>query len=432
MRGALSGFLAVVGAALAVAPAARASGPLLFQHGARGAAQAGALTARADQPLAITYNPAAIARLEGLQFELGLDFTSPRDDYKSDTGAFAQDHFIGQTPAIYLTYKLPEDYYPWAFGIGIDSPVWYLADWKPALFPGRFLTSKQELTLLSVHPVVAYRAGERWSVGAGLRYLFGDIEEGNSTILTVAGGTQPFHDVEVERLASSDVDGFSIDLGLHYASEAFGWGLVLDSGGEVEGSGRVTYEARDVPPDPVLGATLDALLASGSARQGFELPWEARTGFWVAPYPELRLELDLVATGWSVVDETTVHYSPNPFEGSATGSSETRRRDWDDTFSVRLGIEGDVGERWVLYGGAALEPSPVPSSTVEPGFARADAMVYGFGFGYRTRVVELDLGYSYYDYDHRNATGQELLMPERDGRYESHDQVYAFSFTWAR
>src|SRR5688572_19494246 len=92
MRGALVRVLSVAGTVLAVGSAAEASGPLLFQHGARGAAQVGAFTARADQPLAITYNPAAIARLEGLQFQAGLDFTAPRDDYKSATGGFAQDH----------------------------------------------------------------------------------------------------------------------------------------------------------------------------------------------------------------------------------------------------------------------------------------------------------------------------------------------------
>ena len=432
MRGALVGLLSLAAISLAVAPAARASGPLLFQHGARGAAQVGALTARADQPLAVSYNPAATARLEGLQFQLGLDFTAPRDDYKSATGAFAQDHLITETPAIYLTYKLPEDYYPWAFGIGIDSPAWYVADWKPALFPARFLTTRQELTLLSVHPTLAYQLGERWSVGAGLRYVFGDLEEGNNARLTVAGGTQPFHVVEAARVASADVDGFSIDLGMHYASEAFGWGLVLDSGGELEGGGTVRYEARDVPADPVLRATLDRLLASGSTRQSFDLPWEARTGFWVAPYPELRIELDLAQTGWSAVEETTVSYSPNPFRGSATERSETRRRDWNDTLSVRLGVEGDIGERWLLYAGAGLEPSPVPSATVEPGFSRGDATVYGAGFGYRTRVVELDLGYSFYYYDDRNASGQELFAPVRAGRYESHDQAFAFSFTWRR
>ena len=431
MRGALVRLLAVFVVLLAVAPVARASSPLLFQHGARGAAQAGALNARADQPLAITYNPAAIARLEGLQFQAGLDFTAPRDDYKSATGGFAQDHLITETPAIYFTYHLPEDYYPWAFGVGLDSRAWYLADWAPALFPGRFLTSRQEMTLWNVHPVLAYQMGERWSVGAGLRYYLGEIEEGRNARLTVAGATQP-HVVEVGRVASADVDGFSVDFGLHYASEAFGWGLVFDSGGEVEGSGSVRYEARDVPADPVLRATLDRLLASGSSRQSFDLPWEARTGFWVAPYPELRLELDLVSTGWSVVDETSAFYAPNPFAGSATGSSESRRRDWDDTLSVRLGIEGDVGDHWLLYGGAALEPSPVPSSTVEPGFARGDATVYGAGFGYRARKVELDLGYSFYAYDDRDVSGQELLAPNRGGRYESHDQVFAFSFVWRR
>ena len=74
----------------------------------------------------------------------------------------------------------------------------------------------------------------------------------------------------------------------------------------------------------------------------------------------------------------------------------------------------------------------MPSSTVEPGFSRGDATVYGLGFGYKTRVVDLDLGYSFYYYDDRDVTGHELLTPGRAGRYESHDQVFAFSFTWGR
>jgi long-chain fatty acid transport protein len=432
MRGSFGALLALGVSTFVVTAGqpARGAGPLLFQHGARGAAQVGALTARADQPLAVTYNPAAIARLEGLQFQAGMDFTAPRDDYKSASGSFAQDHLITETPALYLTYHLPDDYYPWAFGIGLDSRSWYLADWLPALFPGRFLTSRQEMTLWSVHPVIAYGLSERWSAGAGLRYYLGELEEGNSRVLAVPGSTQPIHQVEVARIASADVDGFSLDLGLHYASEAWGWGLVLDSGGEIEGSGDVRYEASDVPTDPELRDNLDRLLARGSTRQSFELPWEVRTGFWVAPYPELRLELDFASMGWSVVESTSISYSPNPFTGSADGSRETRRRDWDDTLSIRLGLEGDLGDHWMLYGGVAYEPSPVPSSTVEPGFARGDAMVYGLGMGYTIRGISFDLGYSFYAYDDRGVSGQELAIPGRGGRYESHDQAFAFSVSW--
>ena len=413
---------------LAAAPSV-AAGPLLFQHGGQGAAQVGAFTARTAGPMSVTYNPAAVARLAGWQVQAGLDFTAPRDDYESATGSFAQDHLITQAPALYATYHLAEDRYPFAFGVGFENVSWYLADWTPVLFPGRYLTRREELVLWSVHPVVAYELGERWSAGAGVRYYFGKLGEGNDQRLPLTGQGGQLYQVEVNREARASVDGFAFDLGLHYARETWGWGLVADSGAELEGSGRVRYETRDVPADAVLRARLDALLATGSTRQSFELPWELRTGGWLAPYPELRFELDLAWMGWSVVDQTEIAYQPNPFAGGP-GSTERRPRDWDDTLSVRFGIEGDVAVHWALSGGLAWEPSPVPSATLEPGFARGDAWVVGLGVKYHLEGISFDLGYSRYVYQDRRASGQELDRPLQGGTYESRDQVWAFSASW--
>jgi long-chain fatty acid transport protein len=416
----------------ALASGLHASGFLLFQHGGRATGQVGAFTARAEGPMALAYNPAAVARLEGVQIQGGLDFTAPRDDYRSISGGFAQDHLISAAPAAYATWHLPEDYYPWAFGLGFDSRAWYLADWTPALFPGRFLTNRQEIVVYALHPVVAYQLSERWSLGAGLRYEAGTLEEGNNAVLVVPGTAGLEHDVEVARTASADVDGIGFDLGLHYGADAWGWGLVLDGGNEIEGNGEVGYAARDVPADPVLEDNLARLTASGSTRQSLELPWELRTGFWVAPYPELRVELDLAWTGWSVVDETAISYRPNPFAESAQGAREVRARDWEDTLSVRLAVEGEVAENWLLFGGAALEPSPVPAATLEPGFARGDALVFGLGFAYQLDRASFELGWSYLLYDDRDARGQELARPAVRGTYETQEQRFAFSIGWRR
>jgi long-chain fatty acid transport protein len=422
-------------ASLAVALAAsraEASGPLLFQHGGRPTAQVGAFVARATDPVAIAYNPAAVARLEGSRYQLGLDFTAPIDDYSSASGSFSQDRLITEAPALYATWHLPPDYTPFAFGVGIDQTAWYLADWIPALFPARFLTRRQQLTLLSVHPVVAYQLGERWSVGAGARYHTGDLEEGNNQRLTSPPGTLPVYDVEVERLASADVDGLTFDLGVHYGAESWGWGLALDSGGNVDGGGRVSYRARDVA-DPAIQAALDARLREGSTSQGFDLPWQVRTGFWRAPYPELRLEVDVALTGWSTLDATHVTYTPDPFVSGGANASvvETRERNWKDTISVRLGVEGDLTDHWVMSGGLGWEPTPVPSSTLEPGFARGDAIVLGLGMSYRVNRTVFDVGYSYFHHSNRSASGQEP-DPRVRSTYESRSQVFAVSVGWSR
>jgi long-chain fatty acid transport protein len=421
--------LTAVAALLLTAAPAAAAGPLLFQHGGRATAQVGALTARSTDAVAIAYNPAAIARLPGASYQVGFDFTAPRTDYRSQTGAFAEDHLITESPALYASWHLPDDRQPFAFGIGIDARSWYLADWHQALFPGRFLTTRQELMLWSVHPVVAYQLGDRWSIGGGVRYYTGQLGYGNNAVLPVAGTNGFVHQVEVERRAESDADGFGLDLGLHYGTDAFGWGLVFDTGAEVEGNGDVVYEARDVPADAVLRGNLDSLLVDGGTSQSFDLPWELRTGFWVAPYPELRLAMDVAWTGWSVEEDDEMTFSPNVFGGA---QRQVRSRDWDDTVSVRFGLEGDLADHWVLSSGLAWEPSPIPDSTTEPGFARGDAIVAGLGISYQVAKVSLDLGYSFYFYDDRSVGGQELRAPNVGGVYESRDQIWAFSASWRR
>jgi long-chain fatty acid transport protein len=242
----------------------------------------------------------------------------------------------------------------------------------------------------------------------------------------------PVYDVEVERLAKADVDGFAVDLGVHYGAESWGWGLALESGGKVKGNGRVDYRARDVG-DPAIQAALDARLRRGSTRQSFELPWEARTGVWVAPYPELRMELDVAMAGWSTLDATHTTYSPDPFVpgGANLAVTETRQRSWKDTTSVRLGVEGDLTDHWTLSGGLGWEPSPVPSSTLEPGFARGDAIVYGLGMTYRIKRIAFDVGYSYFQHSKRRVSGQES-DPRVRSTYESRGQVFAISAGWSR
>lgn len=408
---------------------AHAAGPTLFQHGGRATAQVGAFTAREGDAGLLTYNPASIARLDDANFQIGFDFTAPRDDYDSTTGSFAADHIITLAPAVYATYHLPEDRYPFSFGVGLDTASWYFVDWEPALFPGRFLNRHQELVLYDVHPVVAYEIGPSWNVGIGLHYYTGDLETGRNDTISVAGETRVF-EVEVERTTAASVDGLGVDAGVQYSRDLWGWGLTFQTGIELEGTGEASYLARDVPPGLVATPELASRLETGSTRQRFELPWETRTGVWIAPVPEVELELDLVYQGWSRIDRTRLTVRPDPFTNRPR-AVESTPRDWDDTVSVRLGGELRITPRWTAMAGIAYEPSPVPTETLEPGFPRGDSVVTGIGFTYSTGGIALDLGYSFHVFDDRRARGQEPRDPSVTGEYSSRNQVWAASARWA-
>lgn len=421
--------LALLLAALAAPPAA-ASGFGRFQHGGRATAQAGAMTARAADPSAVFYNPAAITRLPGLQLTAGADFNNATDEYDSPTGNHPANHIIEFPPFAYLTWQGRDGGSPWAVGIGLDTPYWSDVDFDTALFPARFVTRRTALELWEVHPVLAYALDDRWSIGGGVRYLYGSLLQGNNIRGEVEGTTGPVP-VEAELRLDGDVDAFAFDLALHYESIVWGWGAVYRSGAELEDSADLTFNARDVaaPNDPQVQAELDRLLFDRGARQTFELPWEIRTGVWIAPYPELRLELDLAYTGWSELDRSRVFPEfGDPL--AAQVSALSKERQWDDVVSIRLGLEGDVGERFKVLAGLALEPSPVPSSTLEPGFPRGDALVYAVGFSYDLPDLSFDLGVSLHDHDDRSVRGLELDAPNVEGTFSARDIVWAASARW--
>src|SRR5204863_523039 len=131
--------------------AAHASSFAVFQRGARATAQAGALTARAPDPSAVSYNPAAIVRLDGFQLELGAAADVPHDELSFGREDYVADNHIKIPPAAYLTWR-PARHSRWAFGLGLDSPVWHQENW-PAPVPGGNRTNF-EVEVLQLHPVV--------------------------------------------------------------------------------------------------------------------------------------------------------------------------------------------------------------------------------------------------------------------------------------
>jgi long-chain fatty acid transport protein len=407
-------------AGLLQAGLAAASGFGLFQHGGRATGQVGAFTARGSEPSALTYNPAAITHLPGLQLQAGLDFDNATNDYNSSTGSFTAKHIIDFPPAVYLTWKAHES--PIALGIGIDAPFWYKTNWFPALFPNRFSERQFELTLFELHPVLAWDLGEGWSVGGGLRYAYGNLKQGDNRGVTVSVGGQTPGSAEVVRDAEADVDGTSWDLAVHYADSSWGWGAVYRGAMKVKGNGDVNYTVRDAAT-PAIETVLRGQLPSGSTRQSFEIPREVRTGLWVAPYPELRMEFDVAWQSWSSLDQTSITYSP----ATVIGGNVTTPRGWDDTYNLRLGVEGNITDAFLVYGGVSYEPSPVPAETLLPDFPRGDAMVYALGASYDFPQVSFDLAVSLHDHDSQQTGIAEPLHPGVRGSYSAKDKVWAFS-----
>jgi long-chain fatty acid transport protein len=410
-----------------------AAGFGLFQHGGRGAAQVGAFVARADEPSAVRYNPAGVARLEGFQLQAGLDFAAPKDELDTPGRTDLPHHIIQFPAALYATWKPQELAIPLSFGLGIDSPFWTIENWDTALFPGRFETIRQEATFFEIRPTVGWAIGERWSLGGSLRYVLGAFETSFASRQGLILGPQNVVVTEITGEAATELDGFGIDLGVQYSAPNWGWGAVLGSGVSLDGDGDITYYAREPFTDPQVQAAFDLRFASSAAQMNFELPPMASVGLWWGLTDSLKIEGDIVWSGWSALDRTRIEIARNPFRLYSVSDPEAldRRRDWKDVVSLRFGTEWTLSPQWALGAGIALEPSPVPEATIEPGFPQGDALVLAFGASYNLPGLSFDAGYSYHQHSDTNARLEGPDQPV-DGTFSGRAQVFSISARWRR
>jgi len=400
----------------------------LFQHGGRSTAQAGAFLARSDDALAVRANPAGLARIAGFHGQAGLDFQAPDDEFSTAGRVDSPEHVIQFPPAIYLAWKPEREGFPLAFGLGVDAPFWSIENWNTALFPGRFDTLRQKLALYEVRPAIAWTIDQRWSLGGAVRYLSGSDETSFMTRESFA--TAPsFQPREIESRAEATIDGFGFELGVQFALPTWGLGATLASGVALDGRGEMSYRPKDPFENALVEAEFDERFAPGPAGLDFELPPAASIGVWWSPRPALSLELDAVWNGWSVLDRTRIELGRDPY--ATPPPAIDRRRDWEDTLSLRMGAEWRFASGWTLGGGLALEPSPVPDATAEPGFPRGDATVVALGGGYDFGQIAFDLGYSLHFYADRDAALQGESAPIR-GTFAASSQVFSISARWKR
>jgi long-chain fatty acid transport protein len=332
-------------------------------------------------------------------------------------------------PVLYATWNPEALDLPLTFGLGVDAPYWTIEDWDTALFPGRFDTRRQEATLFELRPTIGWAMGDRWSLGASLRYVKGAFETSWATTesFSGAGGTSVVAEIDSE--AASQVDGLGFDLGIQYSAPSWGFGAVAGSGVALDGSGDIDFFPHDAIADPRAEAEFRRRFATSTARMDFELPPSLAIGLWWGFGDALKLEEDVVWSGWSALDRTRIDLASDPF--AAPPPALDRRRDWEDVVSLRLGADWTLSPMWSLGGGLAFEPSPVPDSTIEPGFPQGDATVLSIGGSCNFPGLSFDLGYSYYQYDDRKAflDGYDLPYP---GTFSSRAQVFSVSARWRR
>lgn len=402
----------VIGCAAAVlillgAFPARAAGFSVFEQSAKASGQAGAWVARADDAAANWYNPAALVRLDGTQFQFGLNSI----DIGSDTTFTINDStFVGANPFNGGTTAAPGTVYEhesnnvlpahlyfsqrlndrWAVGVGLTTPFGLVSEWSDA--PLTYSSERAEFMTFVINPNIAFMVGDNAALAFGLDYIYADVKEFSRSVPVQADpGTVAF-----EAVGRSNLTGNGGDLGWnaawHYAAPEWAMGLSYRSALNPEIEGAVEFSGfGDYQP----------LFQNSPAKTTINLPSTAAVGLAFTGLESVQFEIDLTWMQWSRFRTLVVDIRDN----QGLVSDIVLNEDWKDGFAVRVGADWAVADAHHVRFGLLRDQNPIPTQTLRPSIPDADRTGYTLGYGFNGERFQVDAYWMHLNFDDRVASG---------------------------
>jgi long-chain fatty acid transport protein len=357
-------------------------------------ARGNAFVATADNPSAIYYNPAGIARLERIHASVGTYGVTYKSEYSGVSGTFETKNKPQAVPQIYATATLED--LPISYGLGLYSPYGLALEWPDQ--PGfRNAALQGRINYLSIHPVIAWRITPTLSIGAGptINYAETKIRQG----VVIPGDELRF-------------DGDAWDIGFTagilwqpHDQHSFGAMYRSESEMDFEGEGRVTGSL------PFLNGT-----SPGNAH--FPFPQHAVVGWSFRPTPQWNLEFNLDWTDWNRLTTVVLNQPGNPALPAVPISFN-----WRSSFFYEWGVTRHFENGWRASGGYIFSENSVPDASFSPVVPDSDRHIFSIGVGQSKDRYRWDLGYQFAWGPPRTVS----LGGATDGRYEFFSHALAFS-----
>lgn len=373
--------------------AAHGAGFAVVEQSALAGGTGGAGVARASDPAAAWFNPAATAGRRGLSAAAGLLVLFPGIEATAADGSFQQELTTSPRtpPHFYLSYG----HGPFSGGVAVNVPFGTAVTW-PDTWPGRYEAVLSELQVFRVAPFVAWSFWGKIRLGVGVHVDMATLEVRRQLDFMDTDGTMALDlaDVGVGGDASLHVDlGRMVSLGATYKSRT-----VLS----FEGSARF-----DAP------LAFSKKAHDQQARAGYTLPDLLTLGVEVRPLRNLSAVLDLGLTVWSVYEQLAIDFESEDTPDTAV------QNDWETQLSVRTGVEYRPLSWLTLRLGMFYDPTPVPAATLAPTSPDSDRLGFTAGLGAELPWnLALDAFYGYVHMLGQSAENPENLRADYAGRMQ--------------
>lgn len=314
----------------------KASGFLIYEHGAAASGMASAVSATIGDPSAVFYNPAGIAKLNGTNIYNNFTVIFARTDFDSNDPRI-DEHTVRHVPVLpgfFATHKIIPDL---SIGVGVFAPFGLVTDW-PKEWEGRYIGTESRLQTIYFSGVVAYHPHPLFSIAGGIEYIraetkleraidFRNVASPSLQTGILYRNSYPDGFTTLEAKG----DGLGVVAGLQFGiTEDFHFGITYRQPlGSIRLVGAADFDnipqRSNVYPNEFAGdgtflangLVLQNLFRNQDARAHLELPPIIQVGFATTIIKDLVLEFDLQWTGWSTVDEINIQFA-NSVGGSPT------------------------------------------------------------------------------------------------------------------
>lgn len=384
-------FLTVV-FVLFLSTSAFAAGFALYEGSARGNVLGAGLTASADDPSAVFYNPAGITQLKGTQTMFGATFIYPKTDVStrgsitgspltggySVTGSQEADSTTADNwwipPHFYLTHQLNDKWYT---GVGIFSRFGLGTEFD-AGWPGRYNSYYVRIRTTEINPNIAYKVNDKFSLAGGLNVMWFDLKM-HQSINTPAGN--------VDQELKGDSWGWGFNLAAQYKPTEE-WALGISYRSRVSQNiqeGEATYRR----PDPYTAA---GLFPNMKVEGGLHLPDEVFAGVAWKVVPTVTLGGGIYWTRWSSFDKLQFTFAAPQVPGGPR--TITKAKEWEDVYRFMVGGEWKFMPNWRASLSYAYDQSPINDKTADYLLPANDRNMFSAGLGYDYGKWTTDFSYT--------------------------------------
>lgn len=403
------------------------SGYLFMQQGGRANGMAGAFVATANDASSIFYNPAGMSFMNTQQALIGANIYYQSGSFEGNSPITHQT-ILGDLRS--TSFLMPSLYYVRPIndkitgGIGIFRFFNYDTEWKEReQFGGRFVSQRSYLSTWSFNPAIAYNVNSKLGIALGieLREIKFNYEK---NIPLLIHQYDAIFDIAHLLINSKKEWGVSFNFGAMYLlSDDIRIGLSYRHGMEKNIDAEAEFNI--VPISISSGGVEDTFSFPEGAvtvESNIVLPSVFSVGVAYQYYETLMIELDINWEKWDSMEELRFNFVDYPIYDMKI------KKNYDNTFNVRLGLEKTLNSTYHLQAGYAFEKSPVSAAGIDPLYWDANRHNLSCGLTLKKENIAINIYNSLILHQKANTDGQNQFG--LNGSYKKLINISGISLTY--